>query len=58
MNSLLDFSRFPQGTAGTMGRAGRTGYSGPTGPPGIPAIVVWMTSEEEWQAFKVNVTVC
>ncbi|KAK3566548.1 hypothetical protein QTP86_034840, partial [Hemibagrus guttatus] len=45
-----------KGTAGTPGRPGHTGYRGLTGPPGIPAIILWMTSEEEWQAFKVSVT--
>lgn len=41
-----------------MGRTGRTGFRGPTGPPGIPAIIVWTTSEEEWQEFQVKVMVC
>ncbi|XP_056319176.1 collagen alpha-1(XXVII) chain-like [Danio aesculapii] len=41
-----------KGYAGVMGRTGQTGYRGPIGPPGMPAIIVWYSSEEEWQAFK------
>ncbi|XP_056115495.1 collagen alpha-3(V) chain-like [Rhinichthys klamathensis goyatoka] len=41
-----------KGYAGVMGRTGRTGDRGPLGPPGMPAIIVWDTSEEEWQVFK------
>lgn len=46
--------RVIQGYTGVMGRTGRTGYRGPIGPPGMPAIIVWHTSEEEWQVFKVQ----
>ncbi|KAG9350851.1 hypothetical protein JZ751_024740 [Albula glossodonta] len=42
-----------KGYAGPMGRTGRTGYRGPLGPPGMPAIVVWKSSEDEWETFKV-----
>ncbi|KAL4634883.1 collagen alpha-1(I) chain-like isoform X1 [Arapaima gigas] len=41
-----------KGYTGAMGQTGRTGDRGPVGPPGMPAVIVWITSEEEWQAFK------
>ncbi|KAJ8395440.1 hypothetical protein AAFF_G00031740 [Aldrovandia affinis] len=59
IRALLDYQgqwgqkEIKYGYAGPIGATGRPGYRGPIGPPGMPAIVVWKTSEDDWEKFKV-----